>query len=213
MRLYKFIDAEFGLKSLTERRLKISRLDEQNDPFELFADSQANRASRARVRRERAAIARNWGMLCFCADWRNPVVWGHYTEKHHGLCLGLEVDERDAHEVVYIDERLREEQLPTNMSPKDRPPDLAHMKFAAWHYEQEYRVWCRLDPNGPALQFAPFNARMRLTHVFLGARSKVTSPEVRTALGDLARGVEIVTTRIAFRTFEVVGQKDARFQR
>lgn len=71
MRLYKFIDAKYGLKSLAERRLKISRLDDQNDPFELFADSQANRAARYRVREERWAITREWGMLCFCEDWHS----------------------------------------------------------------------------------------------------------------------------------------------
>jgi hypothetical protein len=34
MRVYKFLSEHFGLKSLYERRLKISRLYELNDPFD-----------------------------------------------------------------------------------------------------------------------------------------------------------------------------------
>lgn len=36
MRAYKFLDQKFGLKSLSERRLKISTLHDLNDPFELL---------------------------------------------------------------------------------------------------------------------------------------------------------------------------------
>jgi hypothetical protein len=35
MRAYKFLDAQFGLKSMCERRLKQSRVSDLNDPFEL----------------------------------------------------------------------------------------------------------------------------------------------------------------------------------
>src|ERR1035437_5101772 len=35
MRAYKFLDAQYGLKSLYERRLKQSRICDLNDPFEL----------------------------------------------------------------------------------------------------------------------------------------------------------------------------------
>ena len=35
MRAYKFLNAEFGLESLKEKRLKISTIHELNDPFEL----------------------------------------------------------------------------------------------------------------------------------------------------------------------------------
>ena len=36
MRVYKFLDAHFGLKTLYEQRLKISKIDDLNDPFELL---------------------------------------------------------------------------------------------------------------------------------------------------------------------------------
>jgi hypothetical protein len=36
MKVYKFLDAHYGLKSLSEKRLKISTLKDLNDPFELL---------------------------------------------------------------------------------------------------------------------------------------------------------------------------------
>ena len=75
MRLYHFMCAEYGLLALREQRLKISRLDQQNDPFELFADAQEDRVRRDQVRAERAAIAKQWGMVCFCRDWHDPALW------------------------------------------------------------------------------------------------------------------------------------------
>jgi hypothetical protein len=36
MRVYKFLSAEFGLKSLWEKRLKIATIDELYDPFDLL---------------------------------------------------------------------------------------------------------------------------------------------------------------------------------
>jgi len=36
MRAYKFLSAHFGLKSLYEKRLTISTIDDLNDPFELL---------------------------------------------------------------------------------------------------------------------------------------------------------------------------------
>jgi hypothetical protein len=46
MKVYKFLDSKFGLKSITERRLKISRFDDLNDPFELIPYNLKNRNQR-----------------------------------------------------------------------------------------------------------------------------------------------------------------------
>ena len=37
MRLYHFINADYAVEAVGLRRLKISRLDKLNDPFEMFA--------------------------------------------------------------------------------------------------------------------------------------------------------------------------------
>ena len=91
MRAYKFLTAEFGLKGLSEKRLKLSRINELNDPFELRPYDITDPALRQAVLQTRNQIHENRGVLCFSADWRDPVIWAHYSEKHTGLCLGFEI--------------------------------------------------------------------------------------------------------------------------
>lgn len=102
MRAYKFLNAHFGLKSLYERRLKISRLDELNDPFEFLPFDLSNRAQRWAVRETRKQLGEKQGILCFSAAWSDPVIWAHYSDKHKGLCLGFEIPENVGTRVTYV---------------------------------------------------------------------------------------------------------------
>ena len=43
MRVFHFRSVKYGLKSLEERRLKISRIHELNDPFEILGANLSNR--------------------------------------------------------------------------------------------------------------------------------------------------------------------------
>ena len=43
MRVYKFLNAKWGLKALEDRRLKIARISDLNDPFALFGINLSNR--------------------------------------------------------------------------------------------------------------------------------------------------------------------------
>jgi hypothetical protein len=91
MLAYKFLDEHFGLKSLSEKRLKISTLSDLNDPFELLPYEVVDRNLRRVLRGIRDKWMRTHGILCFSADWRDPVIWAHYSDKHRGLCLGFEI--------------------------------------------------------------------------------------------------------------------------
>jgi hypothetical protein len=85
MRVYKFLDADFGLKSLSEKRLKISTLRDLNDPFELLPYELSNRTNREVIRRYFAEMTARYGLLCFSAQWKDPVIWAHYSDKHRGF--------------------------------------------------------------------------------------------------------------------------------
>jgi hypothetical protein len=106
MQVYKFLDAQFGLKSLSERRIKISILSDLNDPFELLPWELSNRAYRNAARRTRSELATRRGILCFSADWRDPVIWAHYSDKHKGICLGFEISDDVCKKVKYVPRRL-----------------------------------------------------------------------------------------------------------
>ena len=85
MRVFHFVNEEFGLEDLRKRRLKIATLHELNDPFELFGVSLADESLRRAFRAMKDQLASNRGLLCFSRDWHNPVQWSHYAAKHTDL--------------------------------------------------------------------------------------------------------------------------------
>lgn len=107
MRVYKFLDAHFGIKSLSEKRLKVSTLDDLNDPFELLPFEMTDKTNRMALNLARQTWGTDRGMLCFSSDWCDPVIWAHYSDKHRGLCLGFEIPDKYATRVNYVIDRLQ----------------------------------------------------------------------------------------------------------
>src|SRR5258708_39847836 len=94
------------MDDLRKGRLKIATLDELNDPFELFAGSLPEYTVRQAFRRGKDNLLTKIGFLCFSRDWRNPVQWSHYSDKHRGLCLGFDVADDFVRRVVYSKRRI-----------------------------------------------------------------------------------------------------------
>ena len=200
MRVYKFLDAHFGLKSLYEKRLKISRLGDLNDPFEFLPFDLSNRTQRLAAQLTRKELANKQGILCFSAAWTDPVIWAHYSDKHKGLCLGFEISEDDALRVKYLSERLPFPEAP------DLPDSRAMLstKFKHWEYEQEVRIWVQLSDEEDGLYYYDFDQRLRLVEVIAGANCTVPRTAITRALGIDAEKISIVKARAGFTRFEVV---------
>jgi hypothetical protein len=203
MLVYKFLTAEFGLKSLREKRLKLSTVDDLNDPFELLPYDMTDRRIRGIVREAAKVWGAKYGMLCMSADWRDPVIWAHYADKHKGLCLGLEVAEKKVRHVRYVDRRL-----PFPKSPEDIETEEAFdwflTKFKSWAYEKEIRSWIELvDTFDGGLHFKRFDASLRLVKVIAGARCGTSLQELESAVRPLT-DVEFIKARAGFGEFEIV---------
>jgi len=56
MRLYHFLNAEYGLLDIRHRRLKIARINELNDPFEFLGVATKSRRLRQRYHRLKDAL-------------------------------------------------------------------------------------------------------------------------------------------------------------
>lgn len=216
MRLYHFTDAIYGLEDIRHRRLKIARISELNDPFEFLQVASADPKTRARYQYVKRGLSEYMGLLCFSENWRNPVQWGHYADRHRGICLGFEVAASvGAKKVRYVTERLAPN---LKAMKKEGPAAVAHMldlltvKFKHWEYEQEHRLFVQLTDKDPTtgLYFFEFGQKsgVRLREVIVGALSEVTANQVKDALGDLAAKVKAHKARLAFRTFEVVRRRD-----
>jgi hypothetical protein len=213
MRAYKSLDAKFGLENIKNRRLKQSRVSDLNDPFELRSYDVTNLALRMAFLTTSEDVDKARGLLCFSGDWRNPVIWAHYSDKHRGLCLGFEIPpmkedpKADAGYVKYV----------PHLSPF--PPDFEGMsesdhdsfarsalftKYQDWAYEKEIRVWSQLANEDKGLYFVPFGETMRLTEVIIGQRCAVSKAQIHSALGELAGEVKISKARAAYDKFEMV---------
>ena len=103
MRLYHFLRADHALGDLRRKgRLKIAEIDNLNDPFELFCSSQRDHRIRTALRGWKREITKAYGLLCFCAQWHNPLLWSHYADRHRGICLGFDVRDNLPKEIRYL---------------------------------------------------------------------------------------------------------------
>jgi hypothetical protein len=216
MRVYHFTKAVHGLEAIRRRRLKLARISELNDPFEFLQVASRNPKTRARYQYVKRALSEYMGLLCFSENWRNPVQWSHYAEGHRGICLGFDVaPSAEMRKVRYVESRI-----PPNVrvmkamgeAAIEHMLDLLTIKFEHWKYEQEHRLFVRLNDmdEESGLYFFDFGGseEVKLREVIVGAQSQVSPEQVAEALGNIATEVVSRKARLAFRTFEVVRRRD-----
>ncbi len=208
MRVYHFLNAKYGLEALKSRRLKVSRISDLNDPFELLGTNLSNWELRRAFLEMKNAIGRNRGLLCFSKRWRNPVLWSHYADRHCGLCLGFDVPDDQLMSVTYTTKRT----APDNLFSHDQLVKEGEMKrllatkFSHWRYEDEVRCFVSLTDKDPSngRYFFEFSNELKLKQVLVGAESRITRSDIEKSLGKENAHVERFKTRAAFKTFNVV---------
>src|SRR5262245_2779152 len=87
MLVHHLLSAENALSDISLRRIRISRIRDLNDPFELLAGRSDDKWLRKILSDYAANFNRTNGLLCFSKNWGNPVLWSHYASKHRGMCL------------------------------------------------------------------------------------------------------------------------------
>jgi hypothetical protein len=214
VRLYYFTTARFGLEAIRDRRLKLARIHQLNDPFEFLGLVLSDRQNRKALRAWKQQVSNEYGLICVSRTWTHPLLWGHYAEKHQGLCLGFDVS-RKFTSVRYVDERLTLEYLGKQSLADLDEADMEKMlytKFRAWEYEAEYRAFSRLEESDPVsdLYFLPFSEDMTLAQVIVGERSEVTRARLSKVLGPQEKTVGAFKARAGFTGFEVVENKLGR---
>ena len=208
------MSTQFWREDIELRRLKIARISDLNDPFE-FSARAGNQLERQALREMKEIQSKKTGLLCFSKTWKNPVQWSHYAEQHQGICLGFDVPDILAKAVTYRKTplRLNRERLQADANFAQRFADrLVSTKFEDWRYEQEVRLFIKLDPGTElaGLYFYNFCDSLKLREVIVGAASTLTRNQVCVALGDLAGEVMVKKARMAFNAFQIVEQKNAQ---
>ena len=209
MRLYHLTSAEFAISSIALKRLKIARFGDLNDPFELLAAEQSDKDFRKAIKSWKEEFHKTKGLICFSENWRNPVLWSHYAEKHRGICLGFDVPEQYALSVTY-----RKKRVPIRFQNKD--PDqgldenfvdeLLRTKYEHWAYEAERRMFVSLDEgtreNG--IYFYDFDESLILKEIIVGPLCEVPLERIESLAQSTNGGVVVRKARLAFKKFEVV---------
>jgi hypothetical protein len=197
MIVYKFLNETFGLQSLRDRRLKISRINQLNDPFEFLAVSLKSKELRRAFNVMKTTLSSKIGILCFSSYWSNPVLWSHYSDLHRGVCLGFEAG-AELESIDYVARRIipSEDWLDAS-DAESTVRRLLRTKFKHWEYESEVRMFVRLEKIDPetGFYFKRFSSELELREVIVGAQSDLSRREITSALGAQDSGIEITKAR------------------
>ncbi|MES2283348.1 MAG: DUF2971 domain-containing protein [Pseudomonadota bacterium] len=205
-------EERWALKILRERRLKISLINDANDPFELLGASVGEKKTRSIMKTLHSHWVSTLGMLCMTTDWKSPVMWAHYADKHHGLCLGFDVSEDAApREVQYSPQKLNlviDLQHKTAGITADLINTIVLTKFKEWSYEKEFRIFTqRVERDTDDKYYYDLSPSVVLREVIIGHRCEIKPSELRSHVGSVEKSVSIFKARPAFNAFEMVRQQ------
>jgi hypothetical protein len=212
MRVYHFISDEYALDVIADQRMKVSMIDDLNDPFELHAVDLPNREYRREFQDFKKHMARITGLLCFSKRWSSPLLWSHYANRHKGVAFEFDVVDRVAHPIRYrkkryvIDlESVRKRQYAFS---DDEIQNLWFTKYEQWAYEEEIRVVL----SKPEFYYDKgkycydLGSDIKLKGCILGPLCNISISKIEK---NLPKDMEITVTksRLAFRSFNVVKQQ------
>lgn len=210
MRVFHLTHADHALSAVALGRLKIARIADLNDPFELLAANLGgNKPLRRRVREWRQELHRTTGLLCFSRDWYSPVLWSHYADKHRGICLGFELRDDFCEPVNYVEGRLPVPSDFLTVTPALGEPFVRQVlttKYQHWKYENEVRVFVQLDHSTTerGLFFYSFSENLELREVILGPLCELPLATVRNFVRRTCPDALVIRARLGFKSFNVV---------
>ncbi|HGJ5862611.1 MAG TPA: DUF2971 domain-containing protein [Arsenophonus nasoniae] len=211
--LYYFTSAVHAISNIENDRIKISRFSDLNDPFELLGVNRGDLHTRKKLQRQKKEINKKEGLICLSKSWRNPLMWGHYADRHKGIVLGFEVKDRlwdIKYESKLIDAPI---DLTYNFAKKKFIKKLMTTKFKDWEYENEVRVFQKLSGTECLKEgenyFRNFNEDFILKEVIFGSMCSLSDMKETLKLIKKPRfsSVEITKARIAFQDYKVVVNK------
>lgn len=208
-RLYYYTSQQYGLQSLNDKKLKIARFTELNDPFDWIGLAVDTPTKRRELRKLKRKFDQTNGLLCMSTDWDVPLLWSHYAEKHKGLCLGFEVREEDWVEVDYVDERPTVEDYGKTSITALTLHDIHKImetKGKDWEYEVEFRKFIKLGTPDlrTGLYFEAFSDQMKLVSIHVGERSTMSKAWIRALVEHNGGDIEFVKVRAAHQSYRVI---------
>ncbi|PXW88228.1 Protein of unknown function (DUF2971) [Nitrosomonas sp. Nm84] len=198
MIVYHFTPSEFALKALRDRRLKISRINELNDPFEFCAADFSHSDTKAKLETFKNQVNEQYGVICFSEHYHDPVLWSHYADGHRGVALVFEIPDDQVISIDYQPERLRLDVDAIIQCGGFSESDLNKListKFSSWRYEKEIRMmcglndhFCQIDSKGKKVYFESLSLEsfgldpLKLIGLIRGIRCDLTPTDIASEL-------------------------------
>ena len=209
-RLYHFLSLQHALTDIALSRIRVSRFHELNDPYELLAANVGPPAVRKAVLANREKIDSNRGIVCFTKEYKRPILWSHYADKHRGVCLGFDVSAEHAMDIKYVKERIPLIDELGRPADEDAIAEMYTSKDEDWSYEGEVRMHVDLAglPMEGGHYFLPFRPGVELREVLLGPRCQIPLQTMRDLVNRIHTEVSVCKTDLAFKWFAVVPLKE-----
>jgi len=212
MRVYHYLEAKWALDNIRRRRLKLSKIDDMNDPWEWKCVRSDDRRMQEGLDETARQTFQEFGVACFSRIWNNVLMWSHYGDKHKGICLGFDVPDDRIRTIKYESEievvgSLRDV-LPRHVETEGTRilDKLFETKYLGWLYEEEIRVHGRREVKDEetGFYFADFDDGLVLREVIAGPRYRLSEKPITDALKGYAEAVDVKKATISSTQFEIV---------
>lgn len=217
MKVYHFTETKWGLWDIKNKKIKISRIEDLNDPFELLSLELRQKKHRQQFQEWKSQFDNQYGVICFSESWSNPVMWSHYADKHRGICLEFIVPDALLLSITYNPNRLPSDLIDAmdldGSQQEKAMREILTTKFEHWKYERERRIFVRLDQrDSNGHYYKEFDHELELIGVILGPRSDLSKTELRKAFetGGYESAPSAFKSRLAFKSFSVVKNKNEK---
>lgn len=214
MKVYKFLPYEYGILALRDRRLKVARINELNDPFEFLASDLGDIQVRRSIQSLKSRAAEWAAIISFSKSFSSPLLWSHYADSHRGVALEFNVPSGRLEHIEYSEKRLEPSREGHSPGTLDREFVLRakRVKFKEWCYEDEARLPCSLEgaiPDSNGLFFSDFSPNLQLTGLLVGSMCDCSHQHVSEKVAELGWKFRPKQMRAAFKRFAMV--EDQRF--
>lgn len=219
MIVYHFISSEFALKALRDRRLKIARINELNDPFQFCAADFSDSKNKAKLEAFKNHVNERYGVICFSEACQDPVLWSHYADSHRGVALVFDIPDDKAIRVNYQPERFNwdvDAAIQRGGFDESDLNQLISTKFSSWRYENEIRMtcglndhFCQIDSKGKKVYFESLSLEsfgvdaLKLIGLIRGVRCDLKPADIASELLAV-NTLPVQDTRLDVASFQIV---------
>ena len=208
MKAYHFISSKYALEALQKNSLKISLLNDLNDPFELYGVDLSDPKHRSGFEKFKNELSKKFGILCLSKSFDNPLLWSHYADRHRGVAIEIEADDDFFMSVSYEPKKIYldiKSKLASGGLTFEDAQLILSTKFEQWKYEDEVRIFCDLmdPPSSEGLHFYKLKGDVRPIRMILGALCNLSLDEIKRALPEGA-SIKVAKAQLAFDSYSVV---------